>query len=69
MEPVALNDVIRMMRIEKGWTLREAASRLEITHAHLSNIESGKATFSMELLERMALVFGENPYIRRYRGV
>jgi transcriptional regulator with XRE-family HTH domain len=48
----------RYVREKKGKTLRAAASLLDISHVHLCNIENNRAVASLQLLEKMELVYG-----------
>jgi transcriptional regulator with XRE-family HTH domain len=48
----------RYVRERKGLTLRAAAESLDITHAHLCNIENNRAVASLQLLEKMKDVYG-----------
>lgn len=37
-----LNVKIKELRLEKGWTLRETAKKLSMSHSGYSNLENGK---------------------------
>jgi len=50
--------MLRRMRSDKGWTLRDMARRVGATFAYLSQIEAGLSKPSQELVVRMADVFG-----------
>ena len=49
---------IRELREKKGETLRYTADSIGVSHAHLSKIETGKNTPSIEVLEKLAEHFG-----------
>ena len=49
---------IREIREKEGETLRLTAESIGISHAHLSKIENGKNTPSLEGLEKLAEHFG-----------
>lgn len=49
---------IRELREKKGETLRYTADSIGVSHAHLSKIETGKNTPSIEVLEKVAEHFG-----------
>ncbi len=51
---------IKSIRNEHGVTQKEFGSRLGISHAHVSNIESGKDTPSDNLIKLMSREFGVN---------
>src|SRR3954466_8823377 len=53
-----LGKTARYVRERKGLTTRAAAELLDISHAHLINIENNKAAPSMALLDRFRHVFG-----------
>jgi transcriptional regulator with XRE-family HTH domain len=48
----------KYLRERRGLTLRAAAESLGITHVHLCNVENGKATPSLDLLDRLREVYG-----------
>lgn len=45
---------IREARQRRGWKLSELADRAGVKTQHLANIESGHATASVEVLQRLA---------------
>lgn len=49
---------IRELREKKGETLRYTADSIGVSHAHLSKIENGINTPSIEVLEKVAGHFG-----------
>ncbi len=49
-ELVALGHAIRGYRVDKAWTQDELAAAAEITRRYLSEIESGRANPSVEVL-------------------
>lgn len=52
-----LDRALRLMRIFHDKTQKDLASELEISKSHLSEIESGKKTPSLEILRRYSVVF------------
>ncbi len=50
----------REMRREKGYTLEELSQAVGISAAHLSNLENG-GNVSLDLMNRLAHFYGENP--------
>lgn len=52
-----LNEALRLMRIFHDLSQTELARKLGVVKSHLSEIESGKKTPSLELLGRYAEVF------------
>ncbi len=50
--------MLRRLRSDKGWTLRDMAKQVEATFAYLSQIEAGLAKPSQELVVRVADAFG-----------
>ena len=53
-----LGKTARFVREKKGLTTRAAAELLDISHAHLINIENNKAAPSIALLDKFRNVFG-----------
>lgn len=47
---------VRVLRSYRGMTLREVAKACDVTDSHISQIEKGKRSMSIELLKRMAAV-------------
>lgn len=54
---VDIGKKIREIREKKGETLRLTAESIDVSHAHLSKIENGKNTPSLEVLEKIARHF------------
>lgn len=50
--------VLKRMRNERGWTLRQMAEKAESNFAYLSQLEAGIAKPSEDLVQRMADAFG-----------
>ena len=62
---------LRAVRQAQGLSLRETARRAEIDISHLSRIERGQASVSLEALARLAKVLGLRDLSRLlepYRG-
>lgn len=55
---IQLGHTARAVREKKGLTLREAASMLSISHAHLCNLENNNAVASLQLIQKMKEVYG-----------
>lgn len=51
----------RSARLAKGWTQRQAATRLGVTQAYLNYLEHGKRRLTPELVRRAASVYGLSP--------
>ncbi len=49
---------LREQRVRRGLSLREAARRAQIDPAHLSRVERGQATLSVDALGRLAKALG-----------
>ncbi|MEU3292987.1 helix-turn-helix transcriptional regulator [Streptomyces longwoodensis] len=49
---------LRAVRIARGWTLRQVATRSGINPGHLSKVERGEKQLSIESLYRLATVLG-----------
>ena len=60
---ISLSETARELRERAGLSQIEAAKRLEITQVHLSNVETGKARPSPELIERYRGVFFVDLYV------
>ena len=60
---ISLSKTARTLRERAGISQREAADKLHISNVHLCNIEMGKTLPSQDLIERMELVYGLNPYV------
>lgn len=53
-----LADFLKETRIERGWSQRELARRVGVTHATLNSWESAKTTADTKNLEKIANVLG-----------
>lgn len=51
-------EYIRQLRTDKGLTLTQLASQLDLDSANLSKIENGKREFDEKRLEKLARAFG-----------
>lgn len=51
---------IRKAREKKRWSLDKAAEKLNVTKSHLSYIENRKRNPSLDLLNNMVEVYGED---------
>lgn len=56
----AVGQNIRTLRLKYGWSLRDAARRLDISTSALSKIETGVTDVNLSRLEQIATVFGVN---------
>src|SRR4051812_45606040 len=54
---INIGNRIKELRTNKKLSMRELAEKLEVSHAHISKIESGENLPSLTLLEKMAEVF------------
>ncbi len=52
-----LNEALRLMRVFHDLSQKELAEKLGISKSHLSEIEAGKKTPTLELLNRYSKVF------------
>lgn len=50
-------EYIRQLRTDKGLTLTQLASQLDLDSANLSKIENGKREFDEKRLEKLAIAF------------
>jgi transcriptional regulator with XRE-family HTH domain len=57
---VAVGQNIRTLRLKYGWSLRDAARRLDISTSALSKIETGVTDVNLSRLEQIANMFGIN---------
>jgi transcriptional regulator with XRE-family HTH domain len=48
-----IGDRIRKARLEKGWTQQELADKYASTQAHISDMERGRGTTDLVILERL----------------
>ncbi|KQR75779.1 helix-turn-helix transcriptional regulator [Rhizobium sp. Leaf341] len=53
-----LSEALRLIRVFHDLKQREAAEKLGISKSHLSEIESGNKTPSLEIIDRYAKTFG-----------
>jgi len=53
-------EYIRQLRTDKGLTLTQLASQLDLDSANLSKIENGKREFDEKRLDKLALAFNLN---------
>lgn len=51
---VALGDVVRELRTERGWTLRKLSSKSSISLGYLSEVERGIKEMSSEVIQSVA---------------
>ena len=51
------NARIKQLRLERGWSLKELASQLDITESHLSRVEAGKRGLQVKKLEAASRIF------------
>ena len=61
--PVSLSKAAQDLRGRLGLSLRQAALELGVTHAHLCNVENGKASPSPEMLEKFHDAWGIDLYM------
>jgi len=62
-EPVSkklISQKWKTCRIERGYSLEDVASSIDISSSYLSKIENGLANVSFEILKRLASFYGEN---------
>ncbi|HZY38357.1 MAG TPA: helix-turn-helix transcriptional regulator [Mucilaginibacter sp.] len=57
---VSVGQNIRALRLKYGWSLRDAARRLDISTSALSKIETGVTDVNLSRLEQIAQIFGVN---------
>jgi transcriptional regulator with XRE-family HTH domain len=57
---VTVGQNIRTLRMKYGWSLRDAARRLDISTSALSKIETGVTDVNLSRLEQIADIFGVN---------
>jgi transcriptional regulator with XRE-family HTH domain len=56
---IAYNNMqLKRLREKKGLTVRALASKAQMTAAHVSNVENGKADPSLSALQRLAAALG-----------
>jgi putative transcriptional regulator len=54
-----MNNKLRVMRAEKGWSQADLADRLEVSRQSVNAIETGKYDPSLPLAFRIAKLFGK----------
>jgi transcriptional regulator with XRE-family HTH domain len=52
---------LRLVRFEKGLTLKEVAARCGMSATHISEVERGKTSPTIGALQRISAALGENP--------
>ena len=57
---VTVGQNIRTLRAKYGWSLRDAARRLDISTSALSKIETGVTDVNLSRLQQIADIFGVN---------
>lgn len=53
-----IGEKIKELRLQKKLSIRELADKLEVSHAHISKMESDKGLPSLPMLEKIADLFG-----------
>lgn len=54
---VDIGEKIKKLRIERKLTMRELGEKIGVTHAHISKMESGINSPSVDLLEKLSKLF------------
>ncbi len=54
-----MNNRLKVLRAEKGWSQQELADKLEISRQSINAIETGKYDPSLPLAFRLARMFGK----------
>jgi len=54
-----MNNRLRILRAERGWSQQDLAERLEVSRQSVNAIETGKYDPSLPLAFRIADVFGQ----------
>jgi len=54
-----MNNRLKMLRAEKGWSQQELADKLEISRQSINAIETGRYDPSLPLAFRLARMFGK----------
>jgi transcriptional regulator with XRE-family HTH domain len=49
---------LRSLREERGYTLRQLAEKAQVPHSHISNIENGKKTPGLDVIDRICFALG-----------
>lgn len=57
----AKTSALRQYRKNKGWTLEEASKRFDVSLSYLSELETGEATPSKALAEKLSKKTGLSP--------
>lgn len=60
---ISIGTLAKELREKLGWTQRKTALRLDVTYAHLCNIENNKKQPSRELLDRYRQLWGIDLYV------
>jgi putative transcriptional regulator len=55
-----MNNRLKVLRAEKGWSQQELADKLEISRQSINAIETGKYDPSLPLAFRLARMFGKH---------
>lgn len=53
-----LNDVLRLLRISKDWTIKELSQQMKVSSSYLSEIERGVKKPTLEMLDKYSEVMG-----------
>ena len=56
--PLPVNNLVRSLRTEKGWSQAELGARLDVSRQTVNAIEAGRYDPSLPLAFRIAAVFG-----------
>ncbi len=56
---IYIGSLLAGYRQEAGLTLREAAEKAGVTFANLSNIERGRYSVGLDVLTRIAIIYGK----------
>lgn len=51
---VAVGDVVRELRTERGWTLRQLSAKSNVSIGYLSEVERGQKEMSSEVIQSVA---------------
>ena len=51
---VALGDVLKELRLDRGWTLRKLSIKADVSLGYLSEVERGQKELSSEVLASIA---------------
>lgn len=55
---MTIGQQLRLMRLDRGWTLRRVANRVGITIGHLSALELGKNVPPIDTLRKICRAYG-----------